>query len=95
MKLDTVLTNFRGEELKIDNDLFTIGRALAEVMVEPREVHLFSRGKEYDLAEHFFRDKEITLDPDDIAKIKQMVEKSNVIYTIAAGQVLRALNAEK
>ena len=96
LKLKTTIKNLKGEPIKSDNEVATVGMILSNIILEPhRDKKGFRPLKAYELAKKFFEKEEIELDQSEVIQIKELVEECNYQPLVVA-QVLQAIiEAEK
>ncbi len=96
LKLKTEIKNLKGDAIKSDNDIATVGLILANTVLEPhKDKKGFRPLKAYELAKKFYDKEEVELDQSDLIQIKELIEESTYQPMVIA-QVLEAIiEAEK
>lgn len=88
----TILTNLKGETLKINETDYTLGEAIANILVTDESG---GKMKTYILAQKFMNEPSVDLDASDFALVKAAVERTKSYTSLVAGQVLVLLEAIK
>lgn len=85
INLEQVLVNVKGEALKEEGVNFTLGQALANILVSSNEG---GKMKLWILAQKFYQGGEIEIDASDLALLKTVVSKSQAYNgSLVLGQV--------
>lgn len=75
-----------------DGTLYTIGKAIAQILIQPgADRKGMNPLKAYLLAQKFYDEKEVELDEADAAQVKEIVEKSVAFSPIILGQILEIM----
>jgi len=96
-KIETkkAIVNLNGEEFKNGEEVFTIGHALANILLANEAG---GKMKLYALAQKFWNDEEVELDAADLSLVKKAVETTKSYGALVAGQLgiyLEGLNDTK
>ena len=74
------------------DESFTIGKALANILVAPRQNRELDAFKSWELAKKLYKGGDVELDDADVVNIKKMVETDKNYGAIVIGQILEELN---
>lgn len=80
----TVLKDLSGSPIKTDEKEFTLGQAIANILVADTSG---GKMKLYTLGTRFYQDKTVDLDDSDFALVKNVVKNSTAYGAIIVGQV--------
>lgn len=85
MKINTkvCLKNLKGDEIEINKEKFTLGDALAEMLIQSKTG---GKMKMFTLAQKLVKDKTVEVDASDMAMIKEAVKTTEVYNALVAGQ---------
>jgi len=92
--LEEKLTDLSGEVLVgQDGKPFTVGKALANVLITVRQDGTYSmdKFKLYILAQKMYKEKEIEIDEADLKGVITMVETDKIFGPVVAGKLLELL----
>lgn len=97
MKINTqtVLKNFNGEDLTVENKKLTLGAVLSNILLNEREKNPFNPLQAYGMAKEFYTEEEVTINEYDFKKLYELVEADKSFFTIIIGQVLTLLDEAK
>lgn len=85
MKIDatTVLKGLDGKEIKTEDGVFTLGKALSNILVSAKEG---GKMKLFTLATKLYQDKNVEVDESDLAMIKTAVRNTESYTALISGQ---------
>lgn len=93
MKIDTARTfiNLKGSPLKSsdDDEEITLGAVLANLVLTPhQQKNGFRPLKAWELAQKFYKQPVVELDTSDFVQIKELLETTETISPLVAGQIM-------
>lgn len=92
---EQALKNMKGEDLKVENEVLTVGKAISNILLASEEK---GKMKLFILAKKFYDDSSIDLDSADFALVKNEIAKTRIYNTLVSGQlevILEGIKDEK
>ena len=96
IQLNQTYKNLRGEEIKNEEGLLTLGQVLANLVLLPNEGKKgFRPLPAYELAKKFYSEPEVDLGLSDFVQLKELIETNNAYMILVTAQTLEMLENAK
>lgn len=97
IKTNQTFVNLRNEEISMENkEKLNLGMVLAEILLVPHQDKKgFRPLKAWDLAQKFYKEKEVEIDNADFAQLKELVENNAAYIPMITAQALEKLEVAK
>jgi hypothetical protein len=92
IKANEPLKTLKGEDLKQENEVFTVGEAISNILLADQAG---GKMKTYILAQRFATEKTVEVDKADLSLIKTAIEATKVYSNLVTGQLLVMLEGIK